>query len=80
MAKRYYEEEKREERRDSGMIAEDRGAVANMPQSVIYRDWPTSEKYLGDAVPELNDKISGVNAQMGEDVRGAKKHRSHDKY
>lgn len=51
-----------------------------MPQQVKYHDWPTSEKYLGEAVPELDDTIRGVNGQMSEDVRGAKKHRSHDKY
>lgn len=79
MAKRYYEE-KRTEAREGGMLTADRSAVANMPQSVKYHDWPTSDKYLGEASPELNDQITGVNAQMNEDVRGAKKHRSHNKY
>lgn len=79
MAKRYYDE-KRTEARDGGMLNADTGAVANMPQSVKYHDWPTSDKYMGSASPELNDKITGINAQMSEDVRGAKKHRSHDKY
>jgi len=80
MAKRFYEEEKARQARDGEMLNADMGAVANMPRSVKYHDWPTSEKYLGEAVPELNDKITGVNAQMSEDVRGAKKHRSHSKY
>jgi hypothetical protein len=80
MAKRFYEEEKARESRDGGMLNADMGAVANMPQTVKYHDWPTSDKYMGSASPELNDKISGINAQMSEDVRGAKKHRSHDKY
>jgi hypothetical protein len=79
MAKRYYDE-KRTEAREGGMISADRSAVANMPQSVKYHDWPTSDKYMGEAVPGLNDKITGINAQMSEDVRGAKKYRSHDKY
>jgi hypothetical protein len=80
MAKRYYEQEKAREARDGGMLNADMGAVANMPQTVKYHDWPSSEKYFGEAVPALNDKISGVNSQMSEDVRGAKKHRSHNKY
>ena len=79
MAKRYYEE-KRQESRDGGMLNENRGAVANMPQDIKYHDWPRGEMYLGEAVPELNDKISGINSQMSEDVNGAKRHRSHNKY
>ena len=79
MAKRYYDE-KRIESMEGGMLNSDKGAVANMPQTVKYHDWPTSDKYMGEAVPGLNDQITGVNAQMSEDVRGAKKHRSHDKY
>jgi len=77
---KYYEEERKRQAKDGAMLSEDHGAVANMPQQVKYHSWPTSEKYLGEASPELNDTISGVNAQMGDDVRGAKKHRSHNKY
>jgi hypothetical protein len=51
-----------------------------MPQDIKYHDWPRGEMYLGEAVPELNDKISGINSQMSEDVNGAKRHRSHNKY
>jgi hypothetical protein len=78
MAKRYYES--KEEKRDFNMLGYDHSAVANMPQTVKYHDWPSSEKYVGNAVPELDDTIRGINKQMGEDVSGAKKHRSHAKY
>ncbi len=80
MAKRFYEEEQARQSRDGGMLNADMSAVANMPQTVKYHDWPTSEKYLGSASPELNDKISSINAQMSEDVSKAKKHRSKSKY
>lgn len=79
MAKRFYEE-RMEEKRDSGMLSASPSSVANMPQEVKYHAWPTSDKYMGPASPEMNDTITGINQQMGEDVKKAKSHRSHNKY
>ena len=78
MAKRYYEGP--EAKRDGGLLNNDESAVALMPQTVKYHAWPSSEKYFGGDVPAMNDSIQGINAQMAEDVRGAKKHRSDSKY
>jgi hypothetical protein len=78
MAKRYYESET--EKHNFGMLGYDKSAVANMPQAVKYHDWPSSEKYLNEALPANTDNITGVNAQMAEDVRDAKRRRSNKKY
>jgi hypothetical protein len=78
MAKRHYESET--EKHNFGMLGYDHGEVANMPQAVKYHEWPSSEKYLDEALPANTDNIIGVDRQMSEDVRGAKKHRSNKKY
>ncbi len=78
MAKRYYESEA--EKKNFGMLNYSTSSVANMPQEVKYHEWPSSEKYLNEMLPANTDNITGVNSQMSEDVRGAKKHRSNNKY
>jgi predicted enzyme related to lactoylglutathione lyase len=78
MANKRYYEEKATEARDGGMLNASPGSVANMPQEVKYHAWPTTEKYMGS--DNLDDTIKGINAQMGEDVAGAKRHKSHNKY
>lgn len=56
------------ERSDAGMIPTKRG-IANMPQEVVYREWPT----VGYNMPEgLNDSISGIDRQMRDDMKGKK--------
>lgn len=65
------------ERRDSMMISEDRSAVANMPQNVIYKAWPKAGQY---ANYNLNDTISGINAQMDEDGRKMRSNKGGNKY
>lgn len=82
MAKRYhngmgpgfyssYEQTKAQETRDGGMIRADHKAVANMPQSVIYKEWPSPRGYMPE---NLNDTISGINKQIGSDHGKTMKH------
>jgi hypothetical protein len=73
MAKRYYSDgdyagvsaRRTLEGQDSQMISEDRGAIANLPQNVVIRAYPTSPNA---SMPEnLNDTIVGVDGQMNLD-------------
>lgn len=55
-----YDERRKQERRDAGMINEDRSAIANMPQSVIYKEYAKE----GYNMPEgLDDTMSGIEHQ-----------------
>lgn len=65
------------ESRDSSMISENKGAVANLPQEVMYKPWPKVGHYLDG---ELNDKISGIDKQMDEDGRDMKRHKQNNKW
>ena len=57
-----------QESKDAGMIPSSRG-IANMPQGVVMRAWP-SEPY---GAPEgLNDQISGIDRQMKDDNKRKK--------
>lgn len=67
--KKYYSNERIE---DSGMIREDRSAVANLPQNVMMKEWPKVD-YTG--FEGLDDTIRGVDQQMRDDARGGKKKR-----
>ncbi len=69
---------RRLEREDAKMIHEDRSAVANLPQGVIMKSYPSN--YDGQTFPELNDTISGIDRQINQDFGGMKKHRSNTKY
>lgn len=72
MAKRYYNEgyyegetgRRSEERQEGGMLSEDRGSIANMPQNVIMKAYPKKESYLPE---DLDDTLRGVDHQIGED-------------
>lgn len=77
--KRFYKKESQQmmEKRDAGMIHEDRSSCANMPQQVIQKEWPRTSYYNHS---ELNDKVSGIDSQMNADVAGANRHRSKSKY
>jgi len=77
MAKRYHASERKEERKDSGMLSEDHLAPANMPQDVKYHAWPKAGSY---ADYDINDSISGVNRQMDEDGAGMKRHKGGNKW
>lgn len=71
------EPRRRQEMEDAGMIRESHHEVANMPQEVMYKPWPKAGHYLDG---ELNDTISGIDRQMDEDGRDAKKHRGVHKW
>ena len=60
-----------QEMRDAGMISEDHSAIANMPQNVMVKPYPVDRDYLPGS---LDDTISGVDRQMGEDHSKARRH------
>ena len=57
--KRYYDDNY------SGMISEDKSAIANLPQNVKYVQYPESPYW---SEPGLNDNLRGVDRQMADDV------------
>lgn len=71
------ESARHQEKRDSMMISEDKSAVANLPQHVIYKAWPKAGHYADYA---LNDDISGIDTQMDDDGRKMKAHKGGLKY
>jgi hypothetical protein len=78
MAKRYnsgnYEgmqSRRTQEMQDAGMIREDHSAIANMPQNVIMRPYPTDRDYTPEG---LDDTISGIDRQKGMDHGEMMKH------
>ncbi len=68
---------RRQEMEDSGMISEDRSAVANLPQDVKYHSWPEPRLY---AKYNLDDTIRGINHQMDDDGDEMKKDKFPEKY
>ncbi len=73
MAKRHYVSDgayageaarKRMEKHDGGMINDDMSAVANLPQNVMYKPWPTEEGFMPEG---LRDDIRSVDEQMSAD-------------
>ncbi|HXB11340.1 MAG TPA: hypothetical protein VNZ45_05095 [Bacteroidia bacterium] len=62
-----HESRNAQELRDSGMISENRSAIANMPQEVMIKHWPSPSGYAIDG--RLDDTIRGINEQMSDDVR-----------
>lgn len=49
---------------DDMMITEDHRAIANLPQEVMIKPYPRTGPYMPE---DLNDDISGVDAQMDYD-------------
>ena len=72
MAKRYYNEgyyegeegRRTQEMQDGGMIREDRSAVANLPQNVMYKAYPKDRDYMPE---DLDDTIRGIDKQINLD-------------
>ena len=60
-----YDARNRQELEDSGMIREDRSAIANLPQEVMFKAYPKGDYLRYD----LDDTIKGVDVQMNDDVR-----------
>lgn len=52
-----------QEMEDAGMIREDRNAVANLPQNVMYKPYPKNYDYLPE---DLDDTIRGIDVQIKE--------------
>ena len=71
-----FESSKRQQLEDSGMIREDHSQIANLPQEVMIKPYPTNDY----AVYGLDDTSTGIDKQMNKDVEGARKHRSSRKY
>ena len=53
-----------QEMEDAGMIREDRSKIANLPQEVMFKEYPKTGPYLPE---DLNDDIRGVDRQMNYD-------------
>lgn len=58
------EPRRRQEMQDAGMIHEDHGAVANLPQNVVMNYYPKDTGYLPE---NLDDTLRGVDRQMNYD-------------
>lgn len=71
-----FEDSKRQQLQDSGMIQEDRRQVANLPQEVIMKPWVRTDY----AEYDLDDTQRVINRQIDEDIRGMKRERSSRKY
>lgn len=71
------ESRRKTEMRDAGMLHEDKSAVANMPQSVMYKPWGNDFRGFDS---NLNDDISGINRQQREDEGVAKRHNDPKKW
>lgn len=61
---------------DSYMIREDRNAIANLPQKAFTKKYPGTGYLKG----RLNDTISGIDDQMGDDHSEMMRHLKPEKY
>jgi hypothetical protein len=68
---------RRREMEDAGMIYEDHNAVANLPQYVVYREYPKVGYGMNF---HLDDTARGVDNQMDEDQREMKREMFPEKY
>lgn len=71
MAKKYHSSKR------GGMLSENKGNVANMPQEVIYKAYPNAFEGLEGSV---YDDLAGIDGQMRKDYAGMKKRLSKRKY
>lgn len=65
------EPRRHQEMRDAGMIHEDHRAIANLPQNVVYRDYPRTHGYTPE---DLDDTLHGIDRQMDYDNSHKMKH------
>ena len=87
MKKHYYDDKssyageqarRTQEMEDGGMLREDRNAVANMPQQVIYRAYEKNHSYLPE---DIDDTIRGIDRQIDElDGGKVRRHMNPKKY
>lgn len=73
----YEPSERAMEHRAGMMISEDHRAIANMPQHVVYREYPRGRMYLNT---NLDDTMSGIDMQQSEDVGIANRHKAKSMY
>lgn len=73
----YEPSERKMESRSGEMISEDHNAIANMPQHVVYREYPKGHMYLRT---NLDDTMSGIDMQQSEDVGMANRHKAKSMY
>lgn len=59
-----YGEMKRQERMFGSMIAEDHGAIANLPQMVMMKPYARPQTYLPE---DIDDSIRGIDMQLEDD-------------
>ncbi len=79
MAKRHYSQgeyagmdaRRTQEMQDGGMLREDRSKIANMPQEVMFKQYPETGPYIPEM---LDDTIRGVDQQMDGDDRKRREH------
>lgn len=84
MAKRHHDghyeghhDRRRQEMHDAGMIHENHAAIANLPQEVMMKPWPSAGSYLPEG---LDDTIKGINDQMAADDSKRSAHNKPHKY
>ena|SRR5271156_5956237 len=65
------EPRRRQEMQDAGMIREDHGSVANLPQGSMMKPWPSEGGYVPE---DLDDTIHGIDRQMNMDNRKKMEH------
>jgi len=73
----YEPSERAMEHRAGMMISEDHRAIANLPQHVVYREYPRGRAYLHT---NLDDTMSGIDMQQSEDVGLANRHKAKSMY
>lgn len=66
-----YSGRRTQEMEDAGMIKEDRGAIANLPQEVMMKPYPKGYSYMPE---DLDDTIRGVDHQIGLDDSKRREH------
>ena len=59
------------------MLTADPSAIANMPQDVKMVPFP---KTIYGTDPDLNDRLSGLDAQINKDISTRMKYKSRSKY
>ncbi len=69
----YEPSERRMEYRSGEMVTEDRKAIANLPQNVVYREYPRERAYLRT---NLDDTMAGIDMQQSDDVDMANRHKA----
>lgn len=72
-----FEDRRRQEMRDAGMIHEDHSAIANLPQHVMIKPYGMERDYLPEV---LDDTIRGIEEQKSADNAQRQKHFKPHKY